>query len=121
MNMPISTLRGRLKAIPPRIRRSPYNGLQSESDDPGMADDQWHPAVNTPLGDCRGWCLRIRCGLCDRVGTFRLVDAAGVYGRTRTVAQIVARLGCQQCGRSPFDVQLIATDDRGVTEAVRIG
>ena len=59
-------------------------------------------------------------GLCDRVGTFRLADTAGVYGRTHTVSQIVARLRCQQCGRSPVDVQLISTDDRGVTEAIRI-
>jgi hypothetical protein len=29
--------------------------------------------------------MRMKCGQCDRVGTYRLADLAGMYGRHHTV------------------------------------
>lgn len=32
-------------------------------------DDQWRPNADTPIGVCPDdWSLRMKCGLCDRVG-----------------------------------------------------
>jgi hypothetical protein len=45
-------------------------GASKEHTVAGMGDPR-HPTIDTPLGDCRGWRLRIRCGLCDRVGAGR--------------------------------------------------
>ena len=88
---------------------------------PMNPDDPWHPTPATPLGDCRDWCVRMKCGLCDRVGTYRLADMAGTLGRHHTIAQIVARLRCQQCHRPPIDVQLVSTiDPHGPSKAIRI-
>jgi len=88
----------------------------------GMADqDPWHPTLTTPLGDCRDWCIRMTCSLCDGAGTYRLADMAGTLGRHHTVAQVVARLRCQQCPRAPVDVQLISTiDPHSPAQAIRI-
>jgi len=64
--------------------------------------------------------MRMKCGLCDRVGTYRLADLADLYGRHHTVAEIVSRLRCQTCHRGSVDVQLVLTDPDGSSRAVRI-
>jgi hypothetical protein len=64
--------------------------------------------------------MRMKCGLCDRVGTYRLADLADMYGRRHTAAEIVSRLRYQKCHRGSVDVQLISTDPDGSSKAVRI-
>jgi len=45
----------------------------------------------------------------------------GTFGRTWTVALIVARPRCQRCHRPPIDVRLISTIDRGgAAAAIRL-
>lgn len=45
------------------------------------------------MTDCRDWCLRIRCGLGDRVGTFRLARSVS------DLLTIVPRLEPKKVGR----------------------
>lgn len=82
--------------------------------------DEWRPNTDTPIGVCPEWSMTMKCGLCDRVGTYRLVDLANFYGRHRTVAEIVARLRCQTCHRPSVGVQLVYTDTDGSSKAVRV-
>jgi hypothetical protein len=67
-------------------------------------DDQWRPSADTQIGVCSDWSMMMKCGLCDRLGTYRLVDLANFYGRHRTVAEIVARLRCGTCHRPNVEV-----------------
>ena len=64
--------------------------------------------------------MRMKCGLCDRVATYRLADLADLYGGHHTVAEIVSRLRCQTCHRPSVDVQLISMDADGASRGVRV-
>jgi hypothetical protein len=64
--------------------------------------------------------MKMKCGLCDRMGTYRLADLADMYGRHHTVAEVVSRLRCQRCHWASVDVQLVSTDADGSSRAVGI-
>jgi hypothetical protein len=83
-------------------------------------DDGWRPSAETEIGICPDWHLRIKCGLCDRTTEYPLRDVGAMYGRHRTVAEIVARLRCGTCHRPSGEVQLTLTDQNGSTKAVRL-
>jgi hypothetical protein len=83
-------------------------------------EEPWRPSPTTRIGACRNWSMRMKCGLCDRVGTYRLADLADMYGRRHTVAEVVSRLRCQTCHQGSVDVQLISMDPDGSSRAVRI-
>jgi len=64
--------------------------------------------------------MRMKCGLCDRMGTYRVADLAAMYGGHYTVVEIVSRLRCQTCHRGSVIVQLVSTSWDGSWKAVRI-
>jgi hypothetical protein len=104
---------GLLPPVRPRIDKEHHENRMT-------GEGPWRPFPTTPSGTCRDWSMRMKCGLCDRVGTYRLVDLADLYGRHHTVAEIVSRLPCQTFHRGSVDVQLISTDPDGSSNAVRI-
>jgi hypothetical protein len=83
-------------------------------------DDGWRPSAETAIGICADWHLRIKCGLCDRTAEYLLLDVGALYGRHRTVGEIVARLRCGTCQRPSVEVQLTLADQEGSTKAVRL-
>jgi hypothetical protein len=83
-------------------------------------DYGWRPSAETAIGICPDWHPRIKCGLCDRTAEYLLRDVGAMYGRHRTVAEIVARLRRGTCHRPSVDVQLTLTDQSGATKAVRL-
>jgi hypothetical protein len=81
----------------------------------------WTLTAETPLGDCGDWLIRATCYRCQRVGTYRLADAAGLYGGRWTVGEFAARLRCGSCGERPGDVTVMSTDDPvGAMRSIRI-
>jgi hypothetical protein len=111
----------------PSMSRFPVVGELTLTPIPGAGratrmagEEPWRPSPTTPLGACREWSMRMKCGLCDRVGTYRVDDLAAVYGGHHTVAEIVSRLRCQKCHRGSVDVQLVCTDRDGSSRAVGV-
>ena len=83
-------------------------------------DDGWRPSAETAIGICLDGHLRIKCGLCDRMAEYLLRDVGAVYGRHRTIGEIVGRLRCGTCHRPSVEVQVTCTDQSGATKAVRL-
>ena len=85
-----------------------------------MPESRRIPTAEWPLWACQEWQVQATCFRCDRSGSYRLADAAGVYGGDWTLGEFTARFRCAGCGQQPDDITLLSPDPGVPVRAIRI-